>query len=595
MSYKAQTSDIHHALFNVSGMDELISQGVYPDLSTDLVDAILAEAGKFASDIIAPVNHLGDQTGARMENGKVVLPPGWDAVYKQWVEAGWGALPGAEEFGGQELPLLLSLAIHEMWNTASLAFGIGPVLTHGAVEVLTQHGSDDLKAAYLPKLTSGEWMGTMDLTESQSGSDLSGIRTRAKKCEDGSYRITGTKIFITYGDHDLSENIIHFVLTRLHGAADGIKGISLFLVPKFLATEEGSIGAQNDVVCASLEHKLGLHASATCVMAFGENEGAVGYLLGEENRGLYCMFTMMNNARLHVGIQGVAIAERATQQAITYAQERKQGTRPGSKEPVAIITHPDIRRTLMTMRAMTAAARAICYQTARAIDVQNLGSDDEERRKNADLAGLLTPIAKAFSTDIGVEVASLGIQVHGGMGYIEETGAAQHLRDARITPIYEGTNGIQAIDLVMRKLLLNDGETVAVLIAKLKQIAEDICTSNLPVYGKTGPILLAAVENLELTTNWMQNAVKDNPDQALAGATPYLRLFGLTAGAGFLARGTQAQLRTSAPSDTASKDQNIALLRYLAEHHLPETSSLATTIMTASDALLAISDDQFQV
>ncbi len=594
MNYTAQTSDIRHALFNVSAMDELAAQGVYPDLSPDLIEAIIEEAGRFATDIIAPLNRQGDQIGARLEQGRVKMPPGWAKAYQQWVKAGWGALPGEEEYGGQGLPLLLSLATQELWNSASMAFGIGTVLTQGAVEALIQHGTDELKSTYLSKLTSGEWMGTMNLTESQSGSDLGGIRTKAERCDDGTYLIKGTKIFITYGDHDLSDNIIHFVLARLSDAPEGIKGISLFLVPKILVNDDGSLGAKNDVTCASLEHKLGIHASATCVMAYGENQGAVGYLVGEENRGLYCMFTMMNNARLHVGIQGVAIAERATQQAVIYAHERKQGTRPGSKDPVAIIKHPDIRAMLMTMKAMTAAARAICYQTARAIDLQRLALTEDQRLKNADRASLLTPIAKAFSTDVGVEVSSLGVQVHGGMGYIEETGAAQHFRDARIAPIYEGTNGIQAIDLATRKLALQNGDTVRTFIAELKQTAQDVCASNLPAYGNTGPCLLAAIEELEKATTWMQQAAKAEPDQALAGATSYLRLFGLAAGAGFLAQGAQAQLRKSNPEDTSSKDKNIALLRYLAEHHLPETTSLATTIMTSGDALLAIPDEQFQ-
>lgn len=592
MSYRAQTGDIRHALYAVSGLDELIEQGVFPDLSADLIDAILEEAGRFATDIIAPLNHPGDIEGARLEGDRVKMPKGWGEAYQQWVAAGWGALPGEEEFGGQGLPLILSLATQELWNSASMAFGIGTVLTQGAVEALSQHGTDDLKATYLSKLTSGEWMGTMNLTESHAGSDLGGLRTKAEKQPDGTYLISGTKIFITYGDHDLSENIIHFVLARLVGAPDGIKGISLFLVPHRMVKEDGSLGAQNDVTCAGLEHKLGIHASATCVMAFGENEGAVGYLVGEENRGLYCMFTMMNNARLHVGIQGVAIAERATQQAIAYANERKQGTRPGSKSPVAIINHPDIRRMLMTMRAMTASARAICYQTARAIDLQTAARTEDERAQNANLASLLTPVAKAFSTDIGMEVASLGVQVHGGMGFIEETGAAQHLRDARIAPIYEGTNGIQAIDLVTRKLSLQGGETIRILLEELKQTAEEISASNRPEFGNTGECLLAAVQDLKQTTTWMQEKSATEPDQVLAGATPYLRLFGLTAGAGFLARGLLTKTRKSGAENT---EKNLALLRFMAEHHLPETSALATTIMTSGDALLTISDDQFQL
>jgi acyl-CoA dehydrogenase len=346
--------------------------------------------------------------------------------------------------------------VQELWNTAASAFGIGTLLTQGAVDALSAHGSDDLKRRYLPNMASGRWTGTMVMTEPQAGSDLGAVRTRAERRDDGSYAITGTKIFITYGEHDLTENIVHSVLARIEGAPDGTKGLSLFLVPKFLANADGSLGARNDVKCIGLEEKLGIHGSPTCTMRFGDEGGATGFLVGEENKGLACMFTMMNNARLHVGMQGVAIAERATQHAIAYARERRQGSAAG-EQTAPIIEHPDVRRMLLDMKARTAAARAVCFETARALDLARHGRDDVERRANADLAALLTPVAKAFSTDMGTAVASLGIQVHGGMGYIEETGAAQHLRDARICQIYEGTNGIQAIDLVTRKLALADG------------------------------------------------------------------------------------------------------------------------------------------
>jgi butyryl-CoA dehydrogenase len=451
MTYRAPVSDIAFTMRHVAGLDRAIADGVYGDLSADLVGTILEEAGRFANDVIAPLNREGDRHGATLKDGVVTSAPGWKEAYRAWTEAGWNALPGPADYGGQGLPTLLNSACVEMWNSASMAFGIGPVLTAGAIEALAAHASEDLKARYLEKLVSGEWTATMNLTEPQAGSDLAALRSRAEPAGNGAYRITGQKIFITYGEHDLTDNIIHLVLARLPDAPQGTRGISLFLVPKVLPD-----GARNDVRCHSLEHKLGIHASPTCTMIFGDEGGALGWLVGEENRGLACMFTMMNNARLAVGLQGVAIAERAYQQALGYAGERRQGRAIGAAEGMsAILQHPDVQRNLLTMKALTAASRAICYMTAEAIDRAHLEPDAAGRKKAHERASLLTPVAKAFSTDVGMEVASLGVQVHGGMGFIEETGAAQHYRDARIAPIYEGTNGIQAIDLVTRKLPLS--------------------------------------------------------------------------------------------------------------------------------------------
>ncbi|MFL5024652.1 MAG: acyl-CoA dehydrogenase family protein, partial [Microvirga sp.] len=404
MTYRAPVSDIVFTMRHVAGLDRAMADGVYGDLSADLSQTILEEAGRFANDVIAPLNREGDKHGATLKDGVVTTAPGWKQAYKAWTGAGWNALPGPLDYGGQGLPTLLNSACVEMWNSASMAFGIGPILTMGAIEALIAHASDDLKSRYLEKLVSGEWTATMNLTEPQAGSDLAAIRSRAEPSGDGTYRITGQKIFITYGEHDLTDNIVHLVLARLPDAPAGTRGISLFLVPKFL-----SDGTRNDVRCHSIEHKLGIHASPTCTMIFGDNGGAIGWLVGEENRGLACMFTMMNNARLAVGLQGVAIAERAYQQALAYANERRQGRAIGAAEGMSpIAVHPDVQRNLLTMKALTAAARAICYMTAEAIDRAHLEEDPARRKKANERASLLTPVAKAFSTDIGVEVASLG-------------------------------------------------------------------------------------------------------------------------------------------------------------------------------------------
>ncbi|MAY61208.1 MAG: acyl-CoA dehydrogenase, partial [Rhizobiales bacterium] len=513
--YRAPVDEIAHVLRHVAGLGKAIEEERFADLSQDLVDAILAEAGRFASEEIAPVNEIGDREGAKLKDGEVTTPPGWKKLYRDWIGGGWNALTGPVEFGGQGLPTMLSVAAFEMWNSGSLAFAIGPTLTIGAVEALEKHASEELQQTYLEKLVSGEWTGTMNLTEPQAGSDLAALKTRAERRDDGTYRIFGQKIFITYGEHDLTDNIVHLVLARLPDAPEGTRGISLFLVPKFLVEADGSPGARNDLHCASLEHKLGIHASPTCVMIygdgkFGDEPGAIGYLVGEENKGLACMFTMMNNARLHVGMQGVAVAEAAYQKALAYAKERTQGKAAGHDGPgmSPIIEHPDVRRMLLTMKSLTAASRAISYCCAHAIDMARV-SDGEEKKTWAERAGLWTPVAKAFSTDVGMEVASLGVQVHGGMGFIEETGAARYYRDARIAPIYEGTNGIQAIDLVTRKLPLSNGEAVASLIAELREDAEAVRASNADGLDGVADALTAALDHLDAATEWLGLALKD--------------------------------------------------------------------------------------
>ena len=591
MTYRAPVDDILLALKTAAGLPDLIERGIAEGLDEETVRAIIEEAGKFGSEVLDPLNPIGDRTGSKLIDGKVETPPGWKEAYEAFAAAGWSALPCPPEYGGQGLPQVISTVACEIWNSANLSFGLCPLLTQGAVHALHAHGSEDLKQTYLPKMISGDWSGTMNLTEPHAGTDLGALTTRAERQPDGTYRITGTKIFITYGDHELTENIIHLVLARLPDAPPGTKGISLFLVPKRLVNRDGSLGARNDVVCASLEHKLGIHASPTCVLKYGENGGAVGYLVGEENRGLATMFLMMNQARLAVGVQGVAMAERATQKAAAYAAERRQGrsVRGGGNGMVPIIEHPDIRRTLLTMRAMTQAARAICLATAREIDISLRASSDEERETAAARAALLTPIAKAFSTDVACEVASMGVQIHGGMGFIEETGAAQYYRDARILPIYEGTNGVQAIDLVTRKLPLQNGAVVEGYIRELAATVEDVRASNQPAFGRMGERLAEAVSALADASRWIGDAMRGNPEAALAGATPYLRLFGLAAGGAYLARAALASLRNGSATTGARR---IALARFFAENIATEAPGLARSVTEGADALLGVDPKQ---
>ncbi|MEQ8451320.1 MAG: acyl-CoA dehydrogenase [Nitratireductor sp.] len=581
--YRAPVDDIAFALNEVAGLRDAIEEGLFPDLSADLVEAILGEAGRFAGEEVAPLARIGDEHGAVLKDAAVTMPDGWKDLYRRWVDGGWNGLSLPQDHGGQGLPGMLGVAALEMWNSASMAFGIGPILTMGAVDALEKHASDALKAVYLPKLVSGEWMGTMNLTEPQAGSDLNALRARAERADDGTYRIFGQKIFITYGEHDFTDNIVHLVLARLPDAPAGTRGISLFLVPKFLPDDKGAPGARNDVFCASIEHKLGIHASPTCTMIFGDGfagdgePGAVGWLIGEENRGLACMFTMMNNARLAVGMQGVAVAEAAYQKALAYARERRQGRAAGHDGDgmAPIVLHPDVQRNLLTMGALTQAARAIAYCCAHATDMAEARSGDAARHWQ-ERANLLTPVAKAFSTDIGVEVASLGVQVHGGMGYVEETGAAALYRDARIAPIYEGTNGIQAIDLVMRKLPQSGGEHVTGYIAELREDAEAVRAANLPGFGRSAEKIAAALDDLEAATRFMQAALADGrADEALAGATPYLRLFAMAAGAACLGRGAVA----------AQSAERVALCRFFCENLAGETGALRERACEGAESL----------
>src|SRR3954466_10902393 len=585
MTYRAPISDMLLALNHGAGLQAAVTAGHYGDFDSDLTAAVLEEASRFATDVLAPLNRIGDEHGIKLENDKVTTAPGWPDAYRRWTAGGWNAVSGPEAFGGQGLPLAINAACTEIWSASNIAFGLCPLLTLSAIEALDAHGSDELKKTYLEKLVSGEWPGTMQLTEPQAGSDVGALRTRAERKGDGSYRISGTKIFITYGDHDMSDNIVHFVLARLPDAPPGTKGISLFLIPKFMVKPDGMLGARNDIYASGIEHKLGMHAAPTCTMTMGDKGGAIGYLIGEENRGMQCMFTMMNQARLGVGLEGVGIADRAYQQALAFAQERRQGRAIGKQGdgPDAILVHPDVKRMLMQMRALTAAARTICYATAVALDVSVRATDAKIRSDAAARGALLTPIAKAFSTDIGNEVTSLGVQIHGGMGFIEETGAAQHYRDARITPIYEGTNGIQAIDLVTRKLAANGGQSVWGLLDELSGIVKQVETSNDPAFGTTGVKLRDALGSLERSSKWLLERVASAPNDALAGATPYLRLFGSTLGGCMLAG---EALAVKGNGEAGGDPQRyVTLARFFAENISVQAGSLEKTVTDSADAV----------
>ena len=578
--YIAPIDDMRFALTEIAGIREIASLPGCEQATDDLVDAVLDEAAKLASGVLAPLNRSGDQEGSTLENGVVRTPAGFKEAYRHYVDGGWNALPFAPEHGGQGLPMAVATAVLEMWNSANMGFALCPLLNVGAVEALTAHGSPEQQRLYLPKLISGEWTGTMNLTEPQAGSDVGALRTRAVR-EGDHYRITGQKIFITYGEHDMAPNIVHLVLARLPDAPAGTKGISLFLVPKFLVDADGRIGPRNDVRCVSLEHKLGIHASPTCVLAYGDNGGAIGHLVGEENRGMECMFTMMNNARLNVGLQGVAIAERAYQQARDFARQRIQGRPVTARGPGAlpILHHPDVRRMLLLMRAETEAMRALAYYAAGTIDRARSHPDAAVRERQQRRVDLLIPVVKAWCTDLGVEIASLGMQVHGGMGFIEETGAAQHLRDARIAPIYEGTNGIQANDLVGRKLLRDRGAAARELSAEMREVERSLPGHPQALDALRAP-LASGISALEEATEWMVAHGQSDPATALAGAVPYLKLMGAVAGGWLMAK---AAIAAAARSSTGKDDAGFAAAklstaRFYAEHVLPVAPGLLSAV-----------------
>jgi alkylation response protein AidB-like acyl-CoA dehydrogenase len=598
MTYHTPVKQIRFALDSIAGLPRLYGNPAYSELSAELVDAVLEEAGRFANEVLAPLNRVGDQEGAKLANGKVTLPAGFADAYKGFVDAGWNGVTGSAEFGGQALPHAVGLAVQEMWQASNMAFGLCPLLSQGAIEALTAHGTPDQKRQYLPKLISGEWTGTMNLTEPQAGSDVGALKTKAVKQGDGTYKITGTKIFITWGEHDAAENIIHLVLARLPDAPPGTRGISLFLVPKFLLKDDGTPGQRNDLRCVGLEHKLGIHGSPTCVMSFGDNGGATGFLIGNENKGMSAMFTMMNAARLNVGVQGVAIAERSFQHALAFARERKQGKPFGLQhetlEMSPIIFHADVRRMLLTQKAIAEAGRAICLANAVAIDEARHGETPAVRASANARQELLTPLSKAWCTDMGVEAASLGVQVHGGMGFIEETGAAQYYRDARIAPIYEGTNGIQAIDLLGRKLSLEGGETIRRFLGEIAQTATVTEVAPSHALQSIGRELARAHRATESATAWLQERMRTSPNEALPGAAPYLRMLGTLAGAHFLARGALAASDRLAAGDADREflSARIATAQFFTEQLLPQAEGLLGPITRGAAGPFALSGDE---
>ena len=565
MDFTAPTADQILAIRVNAGIDDLAAHPRFAAASPDMVEAIVEGIGQFAAGEWAPLNRLGDQQGAVLANGTVSLPAGFAEAYQAYVEQGWNAIAGDEAFGGQGLPFTLAANVLENLGAANMAFSLLPMLTVGAIEAIHHHGSDAQKATYLEKLVSGEWSGTMNLTEPQAGSDVGALRTTATPRGDGTWSIKGTKIFITWGEHDLARNIVHLVLARTPGAPAGTRGISLFLVPKYHVNADGTLGARNDLRCAGLEHKLGIMASPTCVMSFGDNDECVGEMIGAENEGLKAMFTMMNSARINVGNQGVQIAERALQQATRYARDRIQSARAGgsSREPVAIIEHPDVRRMLLRMRALTEGSRALLYYTAGMVDRGALGIEGTQAR-----ADCLVPLIKAWGTDIGCEVASLGVQIHGGMGFVEETGAAQHYRDARIAPIYEGTNGIQAADLVTRKLGYEGGE---VLIALLADAARECA-------GKA-PDLAALAEDCIEVARWM--AGEASLDDKLAGSVPFCTMCAVAVA------GWQLQ-RQAEKAEGALAATKPVIARYFAEHIATEARGLKAAATAGSGLLYAL-------
>jgi acyl-CoA dehydrogenase len=594
--YSAPLRDMKFVIKELAPFDAIAGLPGCEEVTPDLVDAVLEEAGKFATGALSPLNWTGDQTGCKLNDGVVTTAPGFKQAYEQFVASGWSSLGGSPAWGGQGLPHLVSSVVSEMWNSANISFCLCPMLTHGVVNAVLRHGSKAQQNTYLRKLVTGEWTGTMNLTEPQAGSDLSAVRTRAVP-EGDHHRLFGTKIFITWGEHDMAQNILHLVLARTPDAPEGVKGISLFVVPKYLVNADGSLGARNDVKCVSIEHKLGIHASPTCVMAYGEKDGAIGYMVGEENRGLEFMFTMMNFARLEVGIEGVAIAERAYQRALAYAKERVQGRPIGVRggERVTIIHHPDVRRMLMSMKAQTEAMRALAAAASAALDQAHKHPDKAERMKHQAVFDLLTPVVKGWCTEQSIEIASLGVQVHGGMGFVEETGAAQHLRDARITSIYEGTTGIQANDLIGRKVAAEKGMTAKALIAEMRAFDKDLGGTNHPALAVIRRALADGVAALDEATTWLLETYPYNALAAGAGAVPYLKLWGTVAGGWQMARAAHiAKLRLDegAP-DFDFYRAKIGTARFYAEHILPLAQSYKAAIINGSASVLALEDAQF--
>lgn len=583
MTYNAPLQDIIFVLEDLCDLDSVATLPGLEDATPDMVRAILEEAAKYAGQVLAPMNHTGDVTGPGFNDGEVTTPDAWKPAYQTLIEMGWNSPSADPEHGGMGLPQVVNAAIQEMFQGANMSFQLCPMLTQGAIEAIEGYASEDLQHTYLPKLVTGEWTGTMNLTEPQAGSDLAAVRSKAVP-EGDHYLISGQKIFITYGEHDLAGNIIHLVLARLPDAPEGVKGISLFVVPKFLVNEDGSQGGRNDVRCVSIEHKLGIHASPTCTLSFGDNGGAIGYLVGEANRGLEYMFAMMNNARLNVGIQGIGVAEHATQTAVAYAMDRKQGKPSDMSNGDTIIAHPDVRRMLAVMRARTDAARGIAYRAARSLDFANRAEDADLRAAHQRRVDLLIPIVKGWSTEGAIETTSLGVQVHGGMGYIEETGAAQHFRDARITTIYEGTTGIQSLDLVGRKILRDQGQAARELVADMRASA-----------ARGGDLAALAGDAADLTEAMIDWLLQLDARTALAAATNVMEMFGLCAGAWIMADADDAAAaRISAGESPPYLQAKRRLARIYASHIFPRARACRDAAMAGTADIMDLPASDLQ-
>jgi 3-(methylthio)propanoyl-CoA dehydrogenase len=589
--YSAPLREIRFALTELAGLDEVAALPGYEEATPDVVDAILDEAAKFAGGVLAPLNRVGDREGSRWADKAVTTPAGFKDAYRQFSENGWGGLDCATEFGGQGLPKVLAAAVAEMWRSANHAFSLCPLLTRGASEALELTGTQAQKELFLPRMISGEWTGTMNLTEPQAGSDLAAIRSRAEPQPDGTYRIFGQKIFITYGDHDMAANIVHLVLARLPDAPEGVKGISLFVVPKFLVNDDGSLGARNDAYCVSIEHKLGIHASPTAVMAFGDNGGAVGQLVGKPNEGLKYMFIMMNAARYSVGLEGLGLSERAYQKALEYAKERVQGRAiEGSAGSVPIIRHPDVRRMLMLMKANVEAMRGLAYMVGAAIDRMLRHPDEAERRRNQAFVDLMIPVVKGWLTETGNEMTWLGVQVHGGMGFIEETGAAQFMRDARITTIYEGTTGIQANDLIGRKLAREGGATLKGVIALMRQ-TQAAAAKDGELAGIASAFAIG-VDALEKAAAHIVANFGDDVRAVAVGAVPFLKLMGIVSGGWVMTRAALAsRAHMSAGDSDTFWPTKIATANFYATHVLAAAGGLAQVVIAGGASALAISEE----
>ena len=594
-TYIAPVKDMLFNMNELAGLQEIAGLPGNEDVSADLVEAILDEAGKFASEVVDPLNKVGDKQGNKWDNGVVTTADGFKEAYASFCETGWNGMPASTEFGGQGLPVTVSTAVLEMWKSASISFSLCQMLTLGAVEAIAHHGSDALKATFLPNMVSGKWTGTMNLTEPQAGSDLAAIRSKADPRGDGTYAITGTKIFITWGEHDMAENIVHLVLARLPDAPPGVKGISLFIAPKFLVNADGSLGERNDLICASIEHKMGIHGSATAVMSFGDKGGAIGYLVGEPNRGLEYMFTMMNHARLNVGLEGVGVSERSYQHALAYARERVQGRIIGDKsgEKKPILHHPDVRRMLMDMKSRTEAGRALAYYVAGCMDRAKSHPDADVRAANQRRLELLTPVVKGWCTENAQGITWNGVQVHGGMGFIEETGAAQYMRDARIITIYEGTTAIQANDLIGRKTAKEGGQSMRQLLAEIAETGAALRASDDARLKAIADALGDGIAALDEATNWLIGNYDANPQAAAAGSVPFLKLTGIVVGAWLMARSAAIAVERLDAADGDFYKAKLATASYFVQHVVPEANSYRDAIVGGAESVLALEEALF--